>query len=594
MTDGKDTGPRARITPPPYTDFEAKEREQFLSELGNFTPPQREIFHTLCKTWQPEIPYNRFLTQVQGSIKNASHEIDRLMEKLSEKRCGLIVLRFEDSEAKKDKIILTEQGDRRYYFHRLRNEMETFYASPQEPLPLEAALEEKGLSVPPVFYENLSADDFSRIFTEQPSEDFSLYRVVLATGDAVFLPSGGGTRFINACLTKMREYFANTNLLAEAARIKETSLAEMKKRIESKDPIFWLDLSRSVLGLRSDPLFLKKVQVDAGLFLYSDILSRFIENHLAELRRRKIEQEEREKDLEALAMQIENEKERLIGQERFNELLGTVQEKYGKEHAEEIRKEFLGKYLETGEKTKLPAIVSLKGKYIHRNNFYDFFIGSLFGAREVLGEEYLKEMEHLLKTNNRERKTIFYSRENFETDIIDRLRNVDPFLSEVFGKPRLLAEAVIHTVKEKRKNKNLNDLKEELEKYFKPDSMEFKSLPLIFGLAVIDIFNRSFTRLPFWRQIWLKITGKYKSYQNQYFGLGGRPAATGKIMASGNPARPGASSETVKADFHEPRIVRSRDLRKKREPSVKNKAYSKKQQESAWEEFSKSLKPKKK
>ena len=590
MTEQKETGPKPRITPPPYVEFEAKEREQFLSELGNFSPPQRELFHTLCKTWQPEIPYNRLLTQVAGSTKNVAFEIDRLMERLSEKRCGLLVLRYDEKETVKDKIILTAQGDSRYFYFRLRNELGSFFANPQEPLPLESGLSAKGLRIPPECMRNVSDDDFSRIFSDQTGEDFLLYRVPLAEGEALFIPTGEGVRFINACLARLREYFSNTNLLAEMARIKETSLADMKRRVDSKDPIFWLDLGKSILTLKNDPLFQKKVQTDANMFRFADVLSRFIEKHLSELQKRKIENEERERDLEALNLQIEKEKGGLVTQERFTELFGTIKEKYGTE-SDAVRKEFFEKYLEVKEKTRIPVIVQIAKQYIHRNNFYDYFIGSLFACREILYEQYFKEMEYLIKTNNRDKKTVFFSRENFETDIIDRLKEDDPFLSEVIQKPRLLAEIVIHTLKEKRRVKNMNDIKEELEKYFKPDSMEYKSLPLIFGLSVLDIFQRAFSHLPFWRQIWLKITGKYKSYQNQYFGLGGRPASmSGK--GANRSGKQGAGESQGPAAQQDSRSQDGTQPRRRRPIEIKKKAYTKKQQESAWQEFSKTLKPK--
>jgi hypothetical protein len=596
--DRNDTGPPVHINPPPYTQFDPKDREQFLSEIGNFTPPQREIFHTLCKTWQPEILFSRIIAQISPAIKNAAFEIERLMEKLSEKRWGLMTLRYTETETVKDKIILTSQGDCRYYFFRLANELEFFYSSLREPIPMETGLIEKGFNPPPGCTENLTVEDFSRVFDEKPPEDFTIYRIGLADGNSIFLPPGGGTRFINHCLAKLRDSLSNTNLLAELARIRATSITDLRNKAETKDPLFWLDFSKSILALKNDLLASKKVNVESGFYQAAGILHQFIQNHMQDLKRKKIEQDERDQDMEGLALQIEKEKSVLISPDRFSELLNALQEKYGDKFAA-FRKEFYENFIEYKEKIKVPRVILINNSFIHRHNFYDFFIRRLDELRDMMLQEYVKIMEHLLRTNNRERKTLFFSRDNFETDFLERLRDTDPFVFEIRQKPRLLAEIIIYAFREKMKVKDLNEIKEELERYFKPDSMVYKNFTTILSLTIIDIFFRAFSRLPFWRQIWLKITGKYKSYQNQYMGQSTKllsPASFGRKddkriqkTASSDQGYPPRQDGKPAAGT---RIKIQRRRRIEKPKPVVKKAYSKKQQESAWQDFSKIIRPK--
>ncbi len=595
MADQANQKTTPRYPPPPYTQFDAKDREQFLSEIGNITPGQREIFHILCKTWQPEIPHARILAQITGQVKNASAELEHLVEKLSDRKCGLMTVRYSDGEAVRDKIILTAPGDCRYFYFRLRNELETYYQTGGAAMPLEEALAAKGFFPPPSCVENLTEKDYSRVFDDAGTEETSLYRIPLPDGEALILPPGGGQRFIGHCLARMRAALTDPNLAAELARLRETSIADLKKRADLKDPYFWLETTKSIRLLRADPLAAKRFPGSPEFFKIAEILAALIECHVAELKRKTLAEDERRRDMEALAMQMETEKEKFIPPDRFDLLLGSLKEKYGDDF-DSLRKNFLASYVEFSEAFKMPQVVRVADGYLQRKNFYEYFLARLFSLREAMGNDLVKTMEHLLRTNNRERKTLFFSRDNFETEIIERLRGMDAFLSEVFEKPRLLTEAVIYTMKEKRKVKDLTLVTDELEKYFKPDTMTYRSLTSILGLSIIDIFLRAFSRLPFWRQIWMRITGKFEGYQNQYMGQSLRPSVVPAAAATRGAAKR-TKSETVSSGRESAGSRKEKTgfpPRKKfpPPPPAKKKPYSKKQQESAWEEFSKSIRSK--
>ena len=578
-----------RYPPPSYTQFDAKDREQFLSEIGNFTPLQREIFHTLCKTWQPEIPYSRLIAQISATVKNGPHEVDRLLEKLSEKKCGLITVRYVNGEPEPEKILLTTPGDCRYHFFRLTNELEAFYADRENHLPLETFLAEKGFRPPSACIEHLEEKDFSRVFDETVPEDYILYRVALSDGQGLLLPPGGGTRFINHCLSKMRESLIDTNLAGELARLLETSIADLKRRLETKDPLFWMDITKTVHLLKNDLRAGKRASVPEGFYQTAEVLSRLIECHLTTLKRRKMEKEERLKDMEALALQMEKEKDPLITHDRFNLLIGTLSDKYG-DGFEEFRKEFFENFVEFKAQFKVPPVVFIGSHFLHRNNFYQVFLDRLFSLRGILEKNLILTMERLLRTGNRERKTVFFSRDNFETGILELINESDPILKEIFEKPRLLTEVTIYTQREKSKVKDMEIVKIELEKYFRIESMTLKSFSLILHLTIIDIFLQAFFRLPWWRQLWIRITGKFKSYQNQYMEQSqiflSTPVSNPRRNLRGR--KPAAAEEGGG-----PRMIKVEQKRKTAPQTVaQKKSYTRKQQESAWEEFSRTIKPK--
>jgi|GEM_PF-2061060 len=596
MPEPKDGKAKAPYPPPPYTLFDAKERGEFLSEIGNVSPAQREIFHNLCKSWQPEISHGRFLGQITGLIKNAASELLNLMVRLEEKKCGVLTFRYSDGEAAPDRIILTSPGDCRYHFFLLRKELDGFCRNRGAEMPLEKTLTARGIVPPPSCVEEPAEKDYHRIFEDPGPGDTTLYRLPLPGGEALILPSGGGRLLIDHCRLKMRGFLEDPNLAAELARLNNTTLGDYKNRVESGDLAVWLDMLKSVRLLKADPLAARRVSASAEIMRLAEVLSGLIECRLTEQRLKKLGQEERIRDMDALALQMESEKEKFFPQERFDALLGALKEKYG-EDFDSLRKDFLATYVDFSEQYKIPPVPRIAGGYLHRNNFYEYFLLRFFSFREALENDLVKDMEHLLRTNNRERKTLFTSRESFDTEIVERLRAMDPFLSELFDKPRLLTEAVVYRMKEKQKIKDPALITRELGKYFKPDTMAFRSMASILQFSIVDIFLRAFSRLSFFRQFWMRLTGKYESYRNQYLGRSLMPAsglstpassrrATGEKTISDAPRgrKPGHSRKGAPGPASRKKISKTRP--------ANEKSYSKKQQESAWDEFSKTIRSK--
>jgi hypothetical protein len=318
------------------------------------------------------------------------------------------------------------------------------------------------------------------------------------------------------------------------------------------------------------------------------ILSHLIECNIEEVRRRKGEEEELIKDKAALALFFEKEADPVVSEKRFGELLAAFKEKY-KNKFDNFRREFTEQFIAQPEGEKLPVIIQIFNSYIHRNNFLRVFLSRLAVFRGNADQFTVKTMEVILRTNNSAGNTIFYSRENFDTELGTLLRKTDPFLSDMFAKPKILSEAIIYTLKEKKKVRDLEMIRTELEKYFKGDTMQIKGFSAILNISLTDVFQRAFERLAWWRQLLIKFTGKYASYQAQYAKQGYQSGTAAAHKTTDDSSRKG---DTLESTENLPPSVIVPQHKRKSPKNDKKKSYTKKQQERAWNEFSKTLRPK--
>ena len=74
---------------PTYISKDRKERESFLSQVGNFTTEEREIFNLLCDNWDHEIGYAKFVTKINKKHPIEEKYIESLMKKMIESRCRI-------------------------------------------------------------------------------------------------------------------------------------------------------------------------------------------------------------------------------------------------------------------------------------------------------------------------------------------------------------------------------------------------------------------------------------------------------------------------------------------------------------------------
>jgi hypothetical protein len=153
------------------------------------------------------------------------------------------------------------------------------------------------------------------------------------------------------------------------------------------------------------------------------------------------------------------------------------------------------------------------------------------------------------------------------------------------------------------------DIKILLNEYFESERMVFRDPLILFNLNSANIFESAFANLPLWRQIWMKLSGKYESFRESYESAGPSYSEIRRVQRSKEKAEsfskgvsPGRKAGTASAHGgggtgpsgrKEVKLYSREEalsLRKKRKPTVKVKrSYSRRDQEDAWKSFGESL-----
>ncbi|MEW5815353.1 MAG: hypothetical protein AB1798_08185 [Spirochaetota bacterium] len=596
---------------PDYIKFETKARDQFLSQIGNFTPGQRTLFHRLCTYWTPEIDYKKFISSHTSDIKNAEAELEKVMSRLKAVRLGLITTRVSEGERKKEKILLTPQDDFRFYYHRLGEEYEELNQSISNPFPTKKTLGEKNIHIPALFSSVLSPDNLHKYFIDEQTASQSIFSINVSTDDPVIVPSNKLQALINIAVRKIRYVLKNQEALNLTAKIKNTTLAKINQIISSSDPLFWLDIAKTIAGNAESYEALRRVSIDHSFYQSAEILLHYVTNQLNENKKRNEEEKQKREDMKLLASRIKVQADIALTQMTFDSLAEEFKSRY-EGGFQKFKDEFFEQFIKPREKTSLPVIVFVNKYYIHRDNLYPFFLNRLGHLKSFLQNEYQEIMKYIIRTNNKEELTLFYSQENFQEDIEGKVKKNDPFISYLFQNPRLLAELILYGTKQADKNRSIDELKEYLWKYFKYDTMLLKNLAEIFELETGILFDKAFSELSLLKQLILKFTGRYEMLRERYTSL----AQLGREGKGKNKAQPLQKKETSKKQPFSPAVTRKTTTPKPQpgkrktiplkpaaasggerekiapgKPLMKTtKKYSRREQEEAWRKFKKSIK----
>ncbi|AFG37181.1 hypothetical protein [Spirochaeta africana] len=581
---------------PDCVNLEEMEREEFLSQIGNFTPQERGIFHRLCKRWEAEIPYQRFLMNLD--IKNAAGDLGTLMTKLKKHRMGLLTYRMEDGFRKPDKIVITPFDGVLFYIKII----DDYYIRLQEtlsaPLPYESDVRTQYPELPDADIKTVEYLDLLRIVGGQQDSFPCVYRILIQDGDAVLATPTSAKWLIHAAVGKLRAFFANPNYLEIAAKIQKTSLIEIKQQLSTRNPEFWRDLTSGLLAEETTLKANRSVRIGKRFFQICDFICRYVESQLQLAEEQRKEREDRDLDMKSIAQAIKEDKEKLIGQPRLDQLIEGLKEKYEKKFAE-FKAEFLSRYTQ-GSGTTLATIVAINDTWVHIDNLFPIFTARMDTMQPELQRHYIKVMERQLRTNNRSNSDIFYSKENFELDITETVREIDPFLADCLERPNITSEAMVHHLKQRRKIKSPEELRAHLMLYFHARTLLFLPLAQIFNLNLGEIFHQGFLRLPLWRQIVIRLLGRYGTLEEKFIG---RSFTTYKRMMKDeirarqelmpkesieeeNPARRNRDRRVTAAG----RPVRRKRSQTAAAKPAKPRSYNANEREEAWRRFGDTLK----
>ncbi len=586
---------------PEYVSVDSMRREEFLSQIGNFASEHRKIFQSLCENWQPGINYIRFVTQ-NSSIRFAEKDLLNLLSRLKTAKCGMLKHKCIKGDLKRNTIILTDMGDKSFYYHLVEDEIEISMLSSVHPMLTTATMREQGITIPEPFIDVLTPRNISKAFFKECKNEGRIFKIPTSEDDYFIATSGSLAPLITMCIKRIRDGLKNSNVLSYIAKLQSSAIMELKRDMTTTDPNIWRKLAVTILDAKEE-ILQKSRTVNKDFFSACELIRFFSENEIKEMEKRRAEDLEMFDEMKTLAHEIAHEDSFFVDQSSLNKKLEKSVHKWP-----DFKDKFYENFVKAKKKTQLPQIVYIGSKYIHRDNIYTYFVTNLAQFSADLQIEYQKLMESLIKTNNKSNVSVFFSNENFRNSIREKLNSWDPMMVVFLERPAIISESVIHVAKKKMKVKDVNRIKSMLENYFEPGKLKFKPLEVLFKLNVLDIFQQAFLRIPIWKQLFVRILGRYDSYRRSFTGMS-RPTA---VKSEGNtiqtpsvrnnePDFSAMSREDRRREYrkrqsliNDQKIHKRRSSRKTDEPPVKKRRYTQEEQNEAWSDFTTSFDKKKK
>nr|MDA3949138.1 hypothetical protein [Spirochaeta sp.] len=518
----------------------------------------------------------------------------------------------------REAIIVSEHFSTSFVSELLDEYFNDLLESIVSPLPLLSVVNAEFEAFPTEVLTAIPPDELAREYSTETEPETPL-SIPSLDAERLLVTRGNLRPFVTVSILKLRYYLSNTSLLEVLARFLDTSLIALKQKVAGKEPAVWLSVTKTIIDKRKEIDAMRNVSIDVNFYHAAWLLRRLLESQIKEAEQKRKDSENRQLDLEAISMAVKESPEGWMEQDQLSRTLETLQDKYG-DSFDSFREEFYERYVHSHGKNSLPKVVLLENRYIHRDRVFPLLHAYFREQEEQLKLTFLNRMETQLRTGNVGGDTSFVDLDSFEAAILQEIRRQNAFLAALIEKPAVLAEGMILHAKQNKLVKDVAELKQRLSVYFNPESM--KPLPLYewFNLRLIDIFEIAFERLPILRRIWIRLTGKYESFRSRY-------VSQSAIRRQEHPAAgTGASRPDPRHDLPEPGSARgrrpqsasaqgvSRNSRRSSgggdrgesrrssaqstakkpvlsaEAEARKRAYTKKQVDSAWQEFGTSIK----
>lgn len=577
------------VAPPEYVLQTQREREQLLSHWGIISDLQRRLFLELTENWTPSIDFRSFLAARSEGGVNLSSDLQSLFAKLREAKVGILLTqKTEEAGRIGHRMILTSEGDPRFWYYHLSEALNAASDSPTAPYLTEALLASKGQVIPAPLITSLNLGDINKKFMEEALGLKSIFSLPVQGSDKLLVTSRDLGRLMTWTGNKLRYRMGNTEVATAIARLMNSSLTEFQKRAGSKDALFWKGLCQAVHDNFEDLLADRKLRLDKDFIQAADIFLSYLNTQLEEARRQKEEGKEREQDMKQLeAIAKAASAENLVTPGEMDEHIATYKPKYGQVYPL-FREDFLKLYTQLETKTGLPPLMAFPGGYIHRDNFFLVFHKRLEKLRLRIKDEFRGRMDYILRTGNRNNDLSFSDTSSLEQAVADFLEEKDPWMAEVVKKGRMVAEGLIHHGRLFLGAKTMEDLKPQMDRYFKSGSTTLKSLVYLFDVDAFALFEESFRKLSVFTQLFIRLSGRFNSYRDKYLLLSPHAHADAFKKTSALPsARDRSASFQAAKESRRTGSTQDTPMPRKKKPEAppKPKTYTRREQEAAWNRF---------
>ena len=490
---------------PEYFHMETFRREEFLSQVGSFTQVQYQLFHTICDFWEPVLDYNQFILKSAKSFLASNNQIELLMDKLKAAHVGLLQYTDINGELKPSRIILSEKDSREFYYYLGEDLMVKQIHDHPHPFMTAKAYDDEGISLPEGMVTHLENSMLSPGYAGSVNEPV-LIGIPRTMKSPILLPSGMLEEFVDAMISHIRSEASSPSALENLSRITDEKISDIQKSMAQKMPAFWVKLCHKMLEQKEE-LKLRLKGLNPLIFTSAQLLQTWFQNSLNEMKERELEDREREEASKQIIKEFREKESSWTHISLLDDKLKEKEEKWTG-----FREEFKALALIRGEGKDLPELVLVNNMIMHRDFLFRYFTIGISNLRRDFLFMYQDQMTDLLRHNRNERYSQFFSRSNFRSDIMTRVKEEDLQLWELLQKPTRVAEAAYHYLQDIRGIQKGTRIKDAMELYFHSDLKSFRNIDTIFQLKLINLFEKSYKDLSWLSRFILRITGRYDSY----------------------------------------------------------------------------------
>ncbi len=561
--------------PPDYVLLTPQSREALLSQWGVTTPSQRELFHKLCAQRRADI----------DPAPWPPNDLEGLMTKLRDARVGIILTKRTPEGRKWHKVLLTNEGSPRFWFHFISELYQTMLETNKVFILRSSFLREKKLLPPENLLVKVSPEAVTRESMSEWVENESILRFPLS-GDEAIISAKDYPLMINGCFTYLRAVLQYQPNQIAISRLLKTNLNELTRHLGNKEAGFWKVLTNVLLQNKNDLLGEPRQKWDQTVFYAAQLLGGMVESQLNEAQRAKDEERQRETDMQAVIHALYQSSEGYFAPEEIKAVMTPLKEKYGDQYPrfeEEFYRRFTTSEAPSG--TGLPPVIVINDSWFHRDKLYYYFVRHWDKLRTRIKQEIVERLKTYIQEGSHSNDIAFSKPENFESALREMIEKQDEEIAWILKRPRILAEAAIALKKEVSAAEPL------LERFFKQGTMFFKRLSVLLDLDPEDLYNQAFGKLSWISQFFLFLSGKRSSYLNQLLEIAPRTRMPvreeNKISSLSGASASGPHPKATTEDH--PQVPR----RHRTPPPPVQRNYTEKEKNKAWREFAQNIrKPK--
>lgn len=576
---------------PSYVDFDKKGREEFLSQIGNFSVEERHVFHYLCENWDHEIGYAKFITSVRKKANVEEKDLKSLMNKLKACGCGILLTRFVRGERGIDKIIMTEQNSRYFHYYFISNEYQKNHEVVARGFVNDEELHKNDINPEEVHTLNLNIDELSQKVIESEAHSLNIFKVFLSGDIHFYVNSISLVDLVKVSLKKIKYYFKSDNFVSMVAKLLDITISGLRTQLDGFDPVNWSPLTRKIM--ESKKLINSKFKnVDNSFYQAVEVIFNYVSNEVKEKDKQRAEEKKLRESLRDIVEKVKKYEYKPVSQELLNKMLTPYEE-----HLPEIKKVFYERYVDVKIKAGLPDVVFVGKNYIHKDNLYKIFLDRIPVISDEFREYFLSSMKKAIHSKIPD-PTLFAG-EPFKGSILTKLQDEYPVIYDLFKRKKILAEAIIHF--SKSRNHSQNKMQYLLHQYFNEQLTVLKPIDQMLELDILKIYEEAHLGFPVFKRFLIVLFGKYKKYIYKYTGVSDdqsvhKKTASTSVPSASTTQTPQRSKRQSAEARHRERSSRQRSqgpsYERRTRPKPESPKYSRDEQDEAWSDLSSALKKK--